>query len=358
MLSFCAVNNCYFVPMSLSTTKKPCYGYKWANRPLEEHLKLLQSKEKERDFIKAKEAVRDYRASKYTENLNHYFQKLIRLKKEHKQPSGRLLQFRKYIITSFDALALQVGKSNLIVFDCDVKNHNDIVNFNNSCNDCNGLDVLIDWCKKENLNFNDFLNTATSRTPSGGYHFFFKYDKTDIKKVISFLPHVDLISGNNLTIAPFSAKNINGITKHYEHGILSITDGLYSFSTSKINKIHPLPSSVRDVILKIQKPKKIAPTNVFTPVLKASDRQKNRALKILQRHLNDFRNASEGQRHDQLLHHVRCVFMFYQYLTDYTHDDIITMFKDIAIDLGLTVSEIRQPILDAMNFGLSHQKSF
>ena len=354
MLSFCALNDCYFVPMELkNNSKKPFRRYGWKERTFAEHLQILQSG-KER----AQDVIASYRNSKHTEMLNHWFDILIELKKQHKKPSKRLLKFRDYIM-SFEALALHAGKSKLVIFDCDSEGHNQ-PGMTGSI--CNGLLNLQAWCRKASLNFNDFLNTATSKTPSGGYHFFFRYDKSDIKKAVSFLPNVDLITGKNIIIAPYSAKYVNESKSFYEHGSLIIKDGTFIFDAGTTQDIKSLPQNIRDAVIKAQKPKPVPkPMTVKAamPVYAATDKEKQRAFKLLNRHLNDFRNAQKGQRHDLLLSHVRAVFMFYQYLKDdYTQEDIMQMFTNEALSLGLTSSEIRHTILDAVKFGLSHQHNF
>jgi len=48
--------------------------------------------------------------------------------------------------------------------------------------------------------------------------------------------------------------------------------------------------------------------------------------------------------------------MFYSYLRDYGQEEILTMFKERALTLGLSSGEIDTPMRDAMKFGLQHQK--
>ena len=88
----------------------------------------------------------------------------------------------------------------------------------------------------------------------------------------------------------------------------------------------------------------------------ATDNQKQKGRKILSRNLNDFSLAGNGTRHDTLLKNVRNVFMFYQYLSDYPKEYILDMFREKALQLGLSRSEIEKPLKDAMMFGLSNQK--
>ena len=89
----------------------------------------------------------------------------------------------------------------------------------------------------------------------------------------------------------------------------------------------------------------------------STERQKQKASKILAKNLNNFSLAGNGTRHDALLKNVRNVFMFYQYLSDYPKEYILDMFRDKASQLGLSSSEIETPLRDAMKFGLSNQKT-
>ena len=75
------------------------------------------------------------------------------------------------------------------------------------------------------------------------------------------------------------------------------------------------------------------------------------------KNLNEFRATEKGQRNDSLKNHVRNVFMFYRYLSDYSQEEILTMFREPALTLGLGQSEIEATMHSAMKFGLQHQKT-
>lgn len=378
MLQFMSDYSCYFVPMDISIhgeqkNKKPLKGYGWANLNEDQYqtdrARLLNHNNDKASLKELNKLEWKYQASKRTKQLNDVFDLLEVAKKQSNQYYQDKLKCWNNYLQNVKSMAVIAGASDLIVFDCDTEGHNT----GNTSEQCESLNTLKNWCTSSGIDFNIFLNTLTVRTPSGGYHFIFRYidkfrcGKDSIKKQISFLKSIDLIAGHNVFIAPYSAKIYdNQKALHYLPVKLSNQDDTFNFeylpaTASTRLQINVLPDELERAITKKQeKPDKkplnqlrvIAPRKFYA----STERQRQKASKILSRNLQDFSLAGNGTRHDALLKHVRNVFMFYNYLTDYPKDYILDMFRNRAIQLGLSISEIETPLKDAMNYGLNNQK--
>lgn len=378
MLQFMSDYSCYFVPMDISIhgeqkNKKPLKGYGWANLNEDQYqtdrARLLNHNNDKASLKELNKLEWKYQASKRTKQLNDVFDLLEVAKKQSNQYYQDKLKCWNNYLQNVKSMAVIAGASDLIVFDCDTEGHNT----GNTSEQCESLNTLKNWCTSSGIDFNIFLNTLTVRTPSGGYHFIFRYidkfrcGKDSIKKQISFLKSIDLIAGHNVFIAPYSAKIYdNQKALHYLPVKLSNQDDTFNFeylpaTASTRLQINVLPDELERAITKKQeKPDKkplnqlrvIAPRKFYA----STERQRQKASKILSRNLQEFSLAGNGTRHDALLKHVRDVFMFYNYLTDYPKDYILDMFRNRAIQLGLSISEIETPLKDAMNYGLNNQK--
>ena len=378
MLQFMSDYSCYFVPMDISIhgeqkNKKPLKGYGWANLNEDQYqtdrARLLNHNNDKASLKELNKLEWKYQASKRTKQLNDVFDLLEVAKKQSNQYYQDKLKCWNNYLQNVKSMAVIAGASDLIVFDCDTEGHNT----GNTSEQCESLNTLKNWCTSSGIDFNIFLNTLTVRTPSGGYHFIFRYidkfrcGKDSIKKQISFLKSIDLIAGHNVFIAPYSAKIYdNQKALHYLPVKLSNQDDTFNFeylpaTASTRLQINVLPDELERAITKKQeKPDKkplnqlrvIAPRKFYA----STERQRQKASKILSRNLQDFSLAGNGTRHDALLKHVRNVFMFYNYLTDYPKDYILDMFRNRAIQQGLSISEIETPLKDAMNYGLNNQK--
>lgn len=375
MLQFVSDYSCSFVPMDLTIqgnqkNKKPLKGYGWSNLTDDKYQKdrarLLNIANDKTQLQELNRLKWSYKAVNRTKQLNSIYKLLITAQRSGNQYYITLLNSWSSYIHNLDAMALIAGASDLIVFDCDTEDHNT----GKTSEQCDSLNALKEWCIASGIDFNIFLNTLTVRTPSGGYHFIFRYiDRfksvdTSIKKQIGFLKSVDLIAGHNIFIAPYSAKIYNGVdVQRYLPVKLSNQGNDFSFeyleaSTSTRLHLCVLPDELELAISKKQY-KPMQRLQVETKPMRcysATDNQKQKGRKILSRNLNNFSLAGNGTRHDALLKNVRNVFMFYQYLSDYPKEYILDMFREKATQLGLSRSEIEKPLKDAMMFGLSNQK--
>lgn len=374
MLQFMSDYSCFFVPMDISIhgeqkNKKPLKGYGWANLNEDQYqtdrARLLNHNNDKASLQELNKLEWRYQAAKRTKQLNDVFDLLEVAKKQSNQYYQDKLKGWNNYLQKVKSMAVIAGASDLIVFDCDTEGHNT----GNTSEQCESLNTLKSWCTSSGIDFNIFLNTLTVRTPSGGYHFIFRYiDKfrcgnDSIKKQISFLKSIDLIAGHNVFIAPYSAKIYdNQKALHYLPVKLSNQDDAFNFeylpaTASTRLQIKVLPDELERAITKkqekpLQQSRVIAPRKFYA----STERQRQKASKILSRNLQEFSLAGNGTRHDALLKYVRNVFMFYNYLTDYPKDYILDMFRDRAIQLGLSISEIETPLKDAMNYGLNNQK--
>lgn len=376
MLQFVSDYSCSFVPMDLTIqgnqkNKKPLKGYGWSNltddKYQDDRARLLNNTDDKVRLQELNKLEWSYKAVNRTKQLNSIFELLTIAQKQNNQYYLKELNGWSSYLQNLDAMAVITGASNLIVFDCDTEGHN------TGCvsEQCESLNTLKSWCIALGIDFNIFLNTLTVRTPSGGYHFIFRYiDRfksvdASIKKQIGFLKSVDLIAGHNIFIAPYSAKVHNGVdVQRYLPVKLSTQDDVFSFeyleaSTSTQLHLSVLPDELEQAISKKQyKPvQRLQVESKPMICYSATDKQKQRGRKILSRNLNDFSLAGNGTRHDALLKNVRNVFMFYQYLTDYPKEYILDMFREKASQQGLSRSEIEKPLKDAMLFGLHNQKT-
>lgn len=353
MLQFVSDYSCFFVPYDLTVQgkirkKKALDGYGWAKLDKFNCTKWRK------------------RAVNRTKQLNSIFELLTIAQKQNNQYYLKELNSWNKYLHNIDAMAVITGASNIVVFDCDTEDHNT----GETSEQCDSLNALKEWCISLGIDFNIFLNTLTVRTPSGGYHFFFRYIdrfkniETSIKKETGFLKSIDLMAGHNVIVAPYSAKVHNGVdVQRYLPVKLSNQDDVFSFeyleaSTSTRLHLSVLPDELELAISKKQY-KTMQRLQVETKPMRcysATDKQKQRGRKILSRNLNDFSLAGNGTRHDALIKHARNVFMFYQYLSDYPKEYILDMFREKALQLGLSRSEIEKPLKDAMMFGLSNQK--
>lgn len=377
MLQFVSDYSCFFVPMDLTIqgnqkNKKPLKGYGWSNltddKYQEDRARLLNNTDDKVRLQELNKLEWSYKAVNRTKQLNSIYELLTIAQKQNNQYYLKELNGWSRYLHSIDALSVIAGASNLIVFDCDTEGHNSGVT---SSDDYHSVNTLKEWCISSGIDFNIFLNTLTVRTPSGGYHFIFRYIdrfkniETSIKKETGFLKSVDLIAGHNVIIAPYSAKVHNGVdVQRYLPVKLSNQDDVFSFeyleaSTSTRLHLNVLPDELELAISKKQY-KPVQRLQVETKPMRcysATDKQKRKARKILSRNLNDFSLAGNGTRHDALLKNVRNVFMFYQYLSDFPKEYILDMFREKASQLGLSRSEIEKPLRDAMMFGLRNQKT-
>lgn len=377
MLQFVSDYSCFFVPMDLTIqgnqkNKKPLKGYGWSNLTDDKYQKdrarILKNNADDKTQLQELNRLKwSYEAVNRTKQLNSIFELLTIAQKQGNQYYLKELNGWSRYLHNIDALSVIAGASNLIIFDCDTEGHNSGVI---TSDDYQSVNTLKEWCIASGIDFSIFLDTLTVRTPSGGYHFIFRYiDRfksadVSIKKQIGFLKSVDLIAGHNVFIAPYSAKIYNGEeVQRYLPVKLNNQDNSFSFeyleaSTSTQLHLNVLPDKLEQAIIKNQeKPMQrlqvdSTPKQFYT----STERQKQKASKILAKNLNDFSLAGNGTRHDALLKNVRNVFMFYQYLSDYPKEYILDMFRDKASQLGLSSSEIETPLRDAMKFGLSNQK--
>ena len=378
MLQFVSDYSCSFVPMDLTIqgnqkNKKPLKGYGWSNLTDDKYKKdrarILKNNTDDKTQLQELNRLKwSYKAVNRTKQLNSIFELLTIAQKQGNQYYLKELNGWSRYLHNIDALSVIAGASNLIIFDCDTEGHNSGVIVSD---DYQSVNTLKEWCIASGIDFNIFLNTLTVRTPSGGYHFIFRYiDRfksvdTSIKKQIGFLKSVDLIAGHNVFIAPYSAKIYNGVeVQHYLPVKLNNQDNSFSFeyleaSTSTRLRLSVLPDELEQAIIKKQeKPmQRLQVENTPKQFYTSTERQKQKASKILAKNLNNFSLAGNGTRHDALLKNVRNVFMFYQYLSDYPKEYILDMFRDKASQLGLSSSEIETPLRDAMKFGLSNQKT-
>lgn len=375
MLQFVSDYSCFFVPMDLTIqgnqkNKKPLKGYGWSNltddKYQDDRARLLNNTDDKVRLQELNKLEWSYKAVNRTKQLNSIYKLLITAQRSGNQYYITLLNSWSSYIHNLDAMALIAGASDLIVFDCDTEDHNT----GETSEQCDSLNALKEWCISSGIDFNIFLNTLTVRTPSGGYHFIFRYiDRfksvpASIKKQIGFLKSVDLIAGHNIFIAPYSAKVHNGVdAQRYLPVKLSNQGNDFSFEyleASISTRLHlcVLPGELELAISKKQyKPmQRLQVESKPMRCYSATDKQKQKGRKILSRNLNDFSLAGNGTRHDTLLKNVRNVFMFYQYLSDYPKEYILDMFREKASQLGLSRSEIEKPLKDAMMFGLSNQK--
>lgn len=377
MLQFVSDYSCFFVPMDLTIqgnqkNKKPLKGYGWSNltddKYQEDRARLLNNTDDKVRLQELNKLEWSYKAVNRTKQLNSIYELLTIAQKQNNQYYLKELNGWSRYLHSIDALSVIAGASNLIVFDCDTEGHNSGVT---SSDDYHSVNTLKEWCISSGIDFNIFLNTLTVRTPSGGYHFIFRYiDRfksvdASIKKQIGFLKSVDLIAGHNVFIAPYSAKVHNGVdVQRYLPVMLSNQDDVFSFeyleaSTSTRLHLCVLPDELELAISKKQyKPMQRLQVESKPMIVYAStERQRQKASKILAKNLNDLSLAGNGTRHDALIKHARNVFMFYQYLSDFPKEYILDMFREKASQLGLSRSEIEKPLRDAMMFGLSNQKT-
>ena len=375
MLQFVSDYSCFFVPMDLTIqgnqkNKKPLKGYGWSNltddKYQDDRARLLNNTDDKVRLQELNKLEWSYKAVNRTKQLNSIYKLLITAQRSGNQYYITLLNSWSSYIHNLDAMALIAGASDLIVFDCDTEDHNT----GETSEQCDSLNALKEWCISSGIDFNIFLNTLTVRTPSGGYHFIFRYiDRfksvpASIKKQIGFLKSVDLIAGHNIFIAPYSAKVHNGVdAQRYLPVKLSNQGNDFSFEyleASISTRLHlcVLPDELELAISKKQyKPmQRLQVESKPMRCYSATDKQKQKGRKILSRNLNDFSLAGNGTRHDTLLKNVRNVFMFYQYLSDYPKEYILDMYTEKASQLGLSRSEIEKPLKDAMMFGLSNQK--
>ena len=377
MFQFVSDYSCFFVPMDLTiqgnqNNKKPLKGYGWSNLTADKYQKdrarILKNNTDDKTQLQALNRLKwSYKAVNRTKQLNSIFELLTIAQKQGNQYYLKELNGWSRYLHNFDALSVIAGSSNLIVFDCDTEGHNSGAI---SSDDYQSVNTLKEWCTASGIDFSVFLDTLTVRTPSGGYHFIFRYidrfksTAVSIKKQIGFLKSVDLIAGHNVFIAPYSAKIYDGVEiQRYLPVKLSNQDNSFSFeyleaSTSTELHLNVLPDELEQAIIKKQeKPmQRLQLESTSKLFYTATERQRQKASKILAKNLNDFSLAGNGTRHDALLKNVRNVFMFYQFLTDYPKDYILDMFREKATQLGLSRSEIEAPLRDAMMFGLSNQK--
>lgn len=377
MLQFVSDYSCSFVPMDLTIqgnqkNKKPLKGYGWSNLTDDKYQKdrarILKNNTDDKTQLQELNRLKwSYKAVNRTKQLNSIFELLTIAQKQGNQYYLKELNGWSRYLHNIDALSVIAGASNLIIFDCDTEGHNSGVIVSD---DYQSVNTLKEWCIASGIDFNIFLNTLTVRTPSGGYHFIFRYiDRfksvdTSIKKQIGFLKSVDLIAGHNIFIAPYSAKAHNGVdVQRYLPVKLSNQGNDFSFEyleASISTRLHlcVLPDELELAISKKQyKPmQRLQVESKPMRCYSATDNQKQKGRKILSRNLNNFSLAGNGTRHDALLKNVRNVFMFYQYLSDYPKEYILDMFREKATQLGLSRSEIEKPLKDAMMFGLSNQK--
>lgn len=378
MLQFVSDYSCFFVPMDLTIqgnqkNKKPLKGYGWSNltddKYQEGRARILKNNTDDKTQLQELNRLKwSYKAVNRTKQLNSIFELLTIAQKQGNQYYLKELNGWSRYLHNIDALSVIAGASNLIVFDCDTEGHNSGVI---SDDDYQSVNTLKEWCTASGIDFSIFLDTLTVRTPSGGYHFIFrcidrfKSVNVSIKKQIGFLKSVDLIAGHNVFIAPYSAKIYDGVeVQRYLPVKLSNQDNSFSFeyleaSTSTRLHLSVLPDELELAIIKKQeKPmQRLQVESIPKQFYTATERQRQKGAKILAKNLNDFSLAGNGTRHDALIKHVRNVFMFYQYLTDYPKEYILDMFREKASQLGLSRAEIETPLRDAMMFGLSNQKS-
>lgn len=370
MLQFIFNHVCYCVPMTIlsidgKSTKKPMNGYSWANLTEEGYRRELERARLIQDpKLRQKELYRLNRQCTGIKALKAFNYDLSFINTAIHSNDSYLVDSIKdeynSLLKSVSAFSLLAQECNLIVFDCDTEDHNsaDVTH----ATDCPSLFRLQQWCRSVGLSFDVFLNTFIVRTTSGGYHFYFFYTGNAIKKKIGFVKGIDLIAGHNLITAPFSAKTFdNGQVIRYLPVQLQLDNNQikYSYlSLSKANEIQMLPKELEQAIIKAQTPVRSHIDFKEPKIYAVTDINKRKATRILMKNLHDFACTGQGQRHEALLKHVRNVFMFYQYLqSEYNQDEILTMFRDKALTLGLHQSEIETPLYDSMKFGLDHQKT-
>lgn len=365
MLQFILNHACYCVPMTFKRDGKkyPMNGYSWAKYPDEQYrVELDRAQSLVNQKLRQEELAAIKRKHLGVKALQEFNNTLSLINTAIHSNDSYLIDNIKddyaLILDNVSATSILV-ENNFIVFDCDTEDHNsaDVCN----ASDCPSLFRLQQWCRNVGLSFDVFLNTFTVRTTSGGYHFYFYYTGDVIKRKIGFVESVDLIAGHNLITAPLSAKTFdNGQVIRYLPVRLQLDNNQIKYSylpLSKANKIQMLPNELEQAIIKAQTP--IRPHIEFKEpkIYAPTDINKRKATRILMKNLNEFRATEKGRRNDSLKDHVRNVFMFYRYLSDYSHEEILTMFREPALTLGLGQCEIEATMHSAMKFGLQHQKT-
>ena len=299
MLQFMSDYSCFFVPMDISIhgeqkNKKPLKGYGWANLNEDQYqtdrARLLNHNNDKASLQELNKLEWRYQAAKRTKQLNDVFDLLEVAKKQSNQYYQDKLKGWNNYLQKVKSMAVIAGASDLIVFDCDTEGHNT----GNTSEQCESLNTLKSWCTSSGIDFNIFLNTLTVRTPSGGYHFIFRYiDKfrcgnDSIKKQIGFLKSIDLIAGHNVFIAPYSAKIYdNQKALHYLPVKLSNQDDAFNFeylpaTASTRLQINVLPDELERAITKKQENhysnQELLHLESFTLQQKGKDKRHQRSL--------------------------------------------------------------------------------
>ena len=374
MFRFLMDHACYCVPMTFSKRdgqKRPMNGYSWAKYSDEQYrAELDRAQSLVNQKLRQKELATIKRKHLGVKALQKFNNTLSLINTAIHSNDSYLIDSIKddyaLLLDNVSATSILVENS-FIVFDCDTEDHNS-VNGQNGSIDCPSLLRLKEWCDSHNLSFNMFQNTFTVRTTSGGYHFYFYYAGDAIKRKIGLVEKVDLIAGHSLIMSPYSAKSFisNGVDNsqviRYLPVQLQLKNNQIEYSyLQKLPQVKPLPSDLEKILIREQTSSKTV-ANTSVEVINTymnipmTQNRKRIGQKILMNNLHDFGCTGEGLRHDSLLKHVRNVFMFYSYLRDYGQEEILTMFKERALTLGLSSGEIDTPMRDAMKFGLQHQK--
>ncbi len=387
LIDFALKNKLYIIPFEEDSSirgKVPLKNFRWIDyrdpRIEEEYKQILTLLEKNPNVSFLKNELNNNRnkllGSYITYSFNRYLREYFASVKSGCTPSNPLdPSYRAYKFSiRHGTYAVKCDKSNLLVIDCDSENHN-------SSNvpekmECFGLKNLMKWFYVKKLPLEILSGTLVVKTCSGGFHFIYRYSNNSIIKKVDFLNNidlggdlksgikksVDLICGNNVFIAPYSLNKKYGTNARYLP-IKMIFTGPDSYSTEvyepeePISNIREIDANLESALESISNKKTVDSFSISTNTPKYySDSENKKARDIYRKNLEQLRQASIGQRHDELLRHCRNIFMFYRYL-DESDLSIIQRLTDIAVnELGLKLHEVRTPLKDAMYYGLAHQK--
>ncbi len=354
LLDFCVQRNClYLVPMNPNpkpnkegkTFKKPMFRYSNAD------INNLDCKDNDYQ--------RKYRAIKHTMSLNHALSCMYRVQRN---PKRSYLEYYKLALT-YRAFKIDCKKSNLLVIDCDMQDHNSsnsTADINNP-NECKGLMTLKNWCHKHRINIDLILNTFTVRTTSGGYHFYFRYNQhqSALKHKIGYLPCIDIITNSSGIVAPCSV--FKG--KYYSPCRLAMDSHKQFKCRLEPNllldttcHIKSLPNEIYELLQADLTPKPIVTPNIKPIELETTTKEKQIVKKIITRALDNLTNAGAGNRNMTLNKQVGFIYQYFNYWrNDVSEDQINDQITAIALNLGLDISSIKATIHSGMQWGMNHQ---
>ena len=284
------------------------------------------------------------------------------------------LPYQVYLFSlNHGTYAVKCDKSNLLVIDCDATNHNDKSN-TTACTSCYGLSNLLRFFDYKKIPTSILENTLISRSCSGGFHFIYKYHKNELTGKSNYFENapvsdcecltdssIDLVCGNKVFIAPFSLNQKYGDNARYRPVKLNINGLNYSIDNyaddEPLNKIAELPIELERCLKELGEQKSKQTLTFFTTPdapKHFSNKENQIARKIYRKHIEELKQAQNGNRNEALRDHCRNIFMFYRYM-DKNADEILNELSNVASNLGLSPGEIKATLHSAMNFGLSHQ---